>query len=538
LVIGIFRTAPIGLPGEWTLSEIGVVATEEATYTALANSAVYATATTLLATASGSLFAFLATRTTVHLRSFLTPIMLLALAMPTLLYAISWSMLANPAVGVLNVPFKEVFGIAPLNAETWPGLVLVQSLKLTSFSYMLLLGPFATMNRSYEEASLVAGASRLGTLLRIDLPVLAPAIFGVVIILLVFGLGAFDVPQLLGGPAGVTVLSTRIYQLIGATSPPRYAAAAALALFMVAALFVLLAVQWRVTRGRQYVTITGKSYSAARWNLGKWSAVGSLAIVAYGIAALVLPAAQVVLTALQPALGLNERLGLGNFEIVLADPRTPAAIQVTILLAVTSGFAAMALATVLGYIARRTTGGARTYITMATLLPIAMPGVVLAVGILWAYIMTPGLRELYGTVWLAVIALIVGLVPIASRASHGALVQVGRELEEAAEVAGASRMRVLFDVVLRSILPSFVAGWVVAAIIAAGTLDVPLLLLPAGDPNVAVLAYALIYSAGFPTRASALLVILLLVIAAIGIAYLGVAEAFKRSSRGPARIRR
>jgi iron(III) transport system permease protein len=111
-------------------------------------------------------------------------------------------------------------------------------------------------------------------------------------------------------------------------------------------------------------------------------------------------------------------------------------------------------------------------------------------------------------------------MPIASRAVRGALAQLARELEEAASVSGASSARVLVDIVLRLTSRSFAAGWLVTAVIAAGSLDVPLMLLPSTRPNVAVLVYTHIIS-GVPTQASALLVLLL--VAIIGVALLYVA---------------
>lgn len=443
--------------------------------------------------------------------------MLLVLTLPTLLYAVSWDLLANPQVGILNEPFDAVLGASPLNAESWLGMIVVQSLKLSSFCYFMLLGPFATMNRSYEEASLVSGAGRLRTLLAIDLPVLAPAIFGVVIVVAVFGLGAFDIPQILGDPAGIETLSTQVFQFITGQTPPRYAAASALALFMVVALVLLVAIQWRFTGARDFVTVTGKSYTAERWDLGRVGHAIAAAIVLFALVALVLPGVQVVLTSLQTVLGVNDNLTFRNFEAVLDDVRTGGAFRLTFWLALGGGFATMAIATLMAYAARRAGRGVSRYGDIVTLAPIVMPGVVLSVGLLWAYITVPGLRQLYGTVWLCLIGMVIAVMPVASRAAGGAVAQIGRELEEAAETSGASPARVLRQIVMPLVSRSFLAGWLVCGVIIAGMLDVPLMLLPGSDPNVAVMVYGLIYSSGLPTQASALLVLLMALIAAIGL---------------------
>lgn len=519
LLVGIFRTEPPGQGGTWTLHELGDAFGAAKTYTALGNSLLFTLSTTLLATLIGACFAFVATRTTVPLRQLITPVMLLVLALPTLLYAVSWDILANPEVGMLNKPFKAVFDVAPLKAESWGGIIFVQALKLSSFCYFMLLAPFATMNRSYEEASLVCGASRLRTLFRIDLPVVAPAIFGVISICSVFGLGAFDIPQILGNPAGIEMLSTQIYQFITGVTPPRYAAASAYALFMILALLIFVAVQWRFSRGRSFVTVTGKSYSLTRWDLGKARWIVTFLILLFTALALVLPGIQVFLTSLQPVLGVNKNLSFHNFTAVLDDPRTAGAFRLTVYLAVGAGFAAMAIAMLLGYIGRRSGRFVERYFQLTMLAPIVVPGVVLAVGLLWAYITLPVAQDLYGTVWLTVIGLVVVVMPIAASAAASALQQIGKELEEAAQTSGASASRVLRQIVVPLASKSFLAGWLVCGVIIAGVLDVPLLLLPGGSPNVSTMVYGLLYSSALPTQASAMLVLLMGVIAAFGIAY-------------------
>lgn len=519
LLVGIFRSAPPGQGGTWTLNELTAAMGEAKTYSSLKNSLIYTVGGTALATFLGAFFAFIATRTEIRLRSVITPVMLLVLILPTLMYAISWSFLANPSVGVLNEPFKLIFGSAPLNAQTWLGLILVQALKLSSFAYFLLLGPFSTMNRSYEEAAMTSGASRLRSVISIDLPILTPAIAGVVIVLAVFGIGAFDIPQILGSPAGIETLSTRMYVFVVGQTPPRYAAASALALFMVVALVVLLVFQKVAMRGSSYVTVTGKSYKMDRWDIGKWSLPCTVVVVLFSLVALILPAGQVILTALQPTVGVMDNLSFDNFTRVLEDPRVPGAFSLTVWLGLGAGFAAMAIAMVIAYVGRRRGGKVQTYLDFASMAPIVMPGVVLSVGLLWAYITFPVLRELYGTVWLCVIGMVVVAMPIASRAAFAALSQIAPELEEAAATAGASPRKVMSSVLGPLVFNSFISGWLVCGVIIVGVLDVPLLLLPATDPNVATLVYGTLNSAGLPSQAAAMLVLLMGVILAIGVAY-------------------
>ncbi|HWK67279.1 MAG TPA: iron ABC transporter permease [Rhizobiaceae bacterium] len=517
VVVSMFSTTRPGVVGDWTIENVRTVLTASATYTAVLNSMIFATVTTVAGTILAMGFAFIATRTTVPLRRLLTPAMLLLFAAPNMLYAVSWALLADPVGGALNHGLLYLgAGMGAFNVYSWPGLLLVHTLKISSFCYLLLLPAFHNMNRSFEEASLVAGATRLQTFLRIDIPLLLPAIIGVVMVGTVFGLGAFDVPQILGGLAGVPVLSTEIYKKLNYSFPPDYPGASALCLFLVVGLAAMVAVQWRLLRKNNFVTVTGKSFKNDRWNIGRfWNVVGAIVILLFVLVALVLPGAQLVLTSFQPSVGVYT-LTLSNFRMVFADPQAPNAFFVTAVIAILGGFAAMALATLIGFVSRGAPMWMARLLESATLIPIVMPGVVLAVGLLWAYVSVPGLRQLYGSFWFAFIGLVILIMPIASRAVQGALLQISGDLEDAAAISGASSTRVLLDIVLRLMQGSFLAGWLVTAIIASGTLDIPLMLLPPTSPNVAVLAYGYMNSA-LMSQTSAVLVLLLAGIAGSGI---------------------
>lgn len=510
--VGIFRSAAPGAQGDWTLGAVRSVYGARSTYGYLWNSLVYAVATTLLATSMGALFAFLAARSNVRGRGLLTPVMLLVFASPNLFYAISWSLLADPGAGLLNVAVRAVTrpDYTLFNAYTWAGLIVVQALKLTGFCYLLLLGPFQGMNRSFEEASLIAGAGRLSTVLRVTLPLMTPALFGVTIVGVVFGLGTFDIPQILGALANIDFLSTEIFKSISFEVPPDYARASALSLFVMLVLALLLALQWRVLKAGRFVTVTGKTNRQDVWDLGRWRYLGTTAILLFTLFALLLPVVQLVLTSLQPTIGVY-RFSLANYEAVLRDRQTAQAFRMTGLLAVLGGLLAMLLAALLGHVGRRAPRWIERFLDTATLVPIVMPGVSLAVGLLWAYVSVPGLRAMYGSFWLALIGILVAVMPMASRAVRGALAQIARDLEEAAAISGASPVRVLWDIVIRLMSRSFLAGWLVTAVIAAGMLDVPIMLLSSLRPTVSIQVYTLLL-AGAPTQACALLLLLLLAV--------------------------
>lgn len=515
LVVGAFRNTDPSLPAEWGFRGFAAYA-EPATWIALRNSVILAGSTTLIATAAALLMAFLVTRTRTPLRRLVTPAMVLVVALPPLFYAISWGMLGNARIGLLNTTFQDLTGAeGPLfDVNSWAGLILVISIKATAFSYMLLLGPFMALDRSFEEASQIAGAGRLRTLLRIDLPVLAPAVTGVLILNFVIGLEFFDVPLFLGVPAGIRVFSTQIYGMIKDQTPAEYGGASALSLLLVVVVLVLVAVQWRVLGKRKFTTVSGKSHRTDPWDVGGWRFVGTAFVVVFVLLALVAPLVQLVLGSLQPFFGARGgELSLTHYEAVFSDDETLLAIRSTLLVSVVGGLLAMALALLVAYAIAHSDSRLRRVVEALTWLPWAVPGVVLSLAIAWAYVSVPGLRELYATIWIVLIGLVIAAVPIASRSAQSAIGQLGRELEEASRIGGARPLRMFFDVILPLILPSFLAGWFLVAIVISGNLAVPILLTSPDNVTVPIVVFEL-YTDGDTAKAAALFVVVLALLSA------------------------
>ncbi|UED83252.1 ABC transporter permease [Streptomyces profundus] len=522
LAVGAFRNTDPSLPAAWSFDGFHSAYADGETYRTLRDSLLLALVCATLSTALALYLAFVVARTRAPLRRLVTPMMAVSLAMPPLFFALSWGMLGNAEVGLINKALGWVVGgdVSLVDVNSWAGLVLVISLKMTSFAYLLLLGPFRALDRGLEEAAQVSGSGRLRTFLTVDVPVLAPAITGVFILGFVVGLESFDVPLLLGLPAGINVISTRIYGMINDQTPADYGGASAISLLLVVVVILLVTVQWRVLGRRRFTTVTGKGYRTAPWDIGRWRLAGTAVIVGYLLLAVLLPVVQLVLGALQPYFGAYGRYSFDNISFVINDPILSEAIRATLLISATSGLAAALLAAVISYQVARSTSRLRRLLDLATWLPWAVPGVVLSLAMAWAYISVPGLSGLYGTVWLVGIGLVVAAVPVASRATQGAIAQLGVELEESARTSGAGPTRTFFGIVLRLIAPSFAAAWFVAAITISGNLAVPSLLSSLRNQTVPIQVFRL-YSKGETAQAGALLLVMMAVLfAGLGVLWL------------------
>lgn len=509
LVVGAFRNGAPSMPADWGFEAFAVYG-DPSTWKTLANSLFLAISVSTLGTIGGALLALLVARTDVLLRRIVTPAIVLIVALPPLFFAISWGQLGNPRIGVVNelarVPWGEGFTL--FNVNSWEGMIFVIVLKIMAFAYMLLLGPFMSLDRNLEEASQIAGAGRLRTFLRIDVPLIAPSLTGVFILLFVVGLEMFDIPLLFGRPAGIEVFATQIYGSIRDDIPPDYGGASALSMLLFAVVIALVLVQWKVLGDRKFTTITGKSYRNEPWALGKWGWVASAFIVVYLLLALVAPLAQLIVSSLQTVAGVNGDFSLINYESILTNPTTAGALVSTVTVSVVGGFITMALAMAISYaVARNRTRGWKA-LELATWLPWAAPGIVLALGVAWAYVSVPGLRLLFGTIWLVMIGLIIGAMPIASRSTDAALGQVHPELEEAARISGARPVRRFVDILIPLISPAFVAGWFTVAIVISGNLAIPVLLSGPDTKTVPLLVFEL-FTNGSTGQASALFVLVL-----------------------------
>lgn len=514
LLTGAFRDgSPFFGSAGWSLQGFADAYGSSESAAAIRNSVFLALCTAVLGTGFGFLFAWTATRTSVRFARLLTPIMVVTVALPSLFIALSWAVLANGEVGTINTAWRSLSGSHGTLVEVygWPGLVGLSLIKPIAVAYLLFLGPCLSLSREVEEASVLTGTSVMRTLVKITVPLMAPTIIAVSVINLIIGLEAFDIPALIASPAGIPLLSTEVYRHIHEHIPANYPAASALSLGIAMVVLVLVAFRWRLVSKRSYATVTGKSKTKQRWDVGRrWSAILSTMILVYAVLALILPLVQLVVGSFQPLFGSFRRFDTSNYEKVFANSDAMSSIARSLVIGVGGGLLAMLFTVAVAYAVRHAGGKFSTRVLdMATWLPAALPGIVLGLALSWAYLLVPVLRPLYGTPGMLVIALMIAGMPLAARASEGALVSIHRELEESARVSGASRIRTVRDVLGPLITPSFLAGWLLTSLYVAGRLDVPVLLTTPGNRLAVVSVYEL-FSNGRTGEAAAVLCLLLL----------------------------
>jgi iron(III) transport system permease protein len=338
-------------------------------------------------------------------------------------------------------------------------VVFVASLAYAPVPFLLIAAALRAMDPSLEDSARVHGASLQFAFSRVTLPLMLPSALGALVLVFVQAMGLFSIPAVLGVPGGFTVIATEIYRLLN-TYPPRLGQAAAwgLVLLLITLLAVLL--QNRLLAKRSFVTITGKAFRPRRIATGRvrWLLAGFVRV--YIGLAVALPVATLIWASLVNFLTTDPALmafDLRHFSYVLITyPKALLAARNSLLLGVVTASLIVVLSLGAGWVAvRGRTLGAKAveYLAMA---PLAIPSIVLALGVLWTYAGLD-LLPIYGTIAILLVAYLAHFLPFGVRAVSGALRQLHPELEDAARVSGAGLLHTLRRVVFPLTRPTLAA---------------------------------------------------------------------------------
>jgi iron(III) transport system permease protein len=460
----------------------------------------------------GLALAWLVERSDLPGREALRGLVLLPMATPPILLAIAWAMLLSPRNGVINQLLMSTFALpqAPLDIYTLPGMVFVQGLALVPTAYLFLSPAFANMDPSLEEAAVVAGGSTFAVIRRVILPILWPPILSAAIFLLIVSLVVFDVPGALGTPARVFVLSSQIYYLI-AHSPaglPLYGQVSALAmLFLVILLALGFAYHHLTRRAQRYRTVTGKGFRPRAFALGRGRPLAIAAIALYFLLSVIAPLLILLWMSLMPyQAGVSwaalELITLDNHLDFLRNTRVLAATRNSLVIAVLAATVVALLSLLISWLTTRLRVPGRQALDVLAFIPIAIPGVMIGVALVYVYITLGAVVPIYGTIWIIAIAYITQYLPFGTRATSGVMMQLHPELEEAAATSGAGRWRILARITFPLVWPAFAAVWIWVLAHALRELSSALLLQGRDNAVIPTLLWDY-WSGGEPNRTAA-----------------------------------
>ncbi len=302
----------------------------------------------------------------------------------------------------------------------------------------------------------------------------------------------FGPQAFLGLPAQITFLPTRIYGVIGAY-PPRWSEASALSLALVLLTAVGLLLQRGYLERRSHTTVGGRGLRIEPTRLGnwKWPLLGFCGAVVF------LSAVAPVVVLVVAAFSRSWIAGLvpGNFtlehfkEALVSNQIAGRGIFNSFRLAAVAGICATLVGAAVAYIDLRTRARGRRLLDYLAILPLGLPGTVMAVGVLLAFIRPP--FAIYGTIWILLVAYVARFVPLAARSANATLRQIDPSLEEAARISGASRLGAMWHVLLPLSRSGLAVAFLLVFIPALSELSATILLYTGGTETIAVAIYRL-----------------------------------------------
>jgi len=514
---GIFGTAS----AIYTLGNYRELLTDPFVLQVIKNTLVFAVSSTLVALVIGLPIAWLVERTTLSGKTLVYTLMTLGLLIPGIYTAMGWTLIAHPRIGILNRWLVDLFALesGPINIATPIGMGFVQGLSLASLAFILTAQMFRAMNPSLEEAAKVHGMGFGGIFRRITLPLAMPGILAAVIYIVTIGLATFDIPAILGLGNRVYMLSTFIYLKVHpqGSGLPEYGITGAVGVFMIVIAGLLTLWYGQVLRqGHRFEVVTGKGYRPALLDLGGWSVAGWAFIALYAFMSKLLPLLMIAYAALTPYFAppsweMMRRLSLVHFlqmdwELVLRGMKnTITLVMVVPLLVVVFAFC-------ISWLVVRSRQRARYILEFGAFLPHALPEVILAIGaLLLALFVLGDVVPLYGSVWLIALVYVVARLAFATRAMNGSLLQVHKELEEAAFVAGLSNFRTAWRILLPLVRPAVMSVWIWTALLVYRELTVSVFLTVQDNITLPAVIWSYWYAGGI-NKASAVTLLMTLVL--------------------------
>ena len=458
---------------------------------ALLNSLVACAGGTAMAVLVGLAFAWIVVRTDTPCKGLIAATGMLPLFVPPLVGGVAWAIIGSPKTGLLNIIAAKAGLAWRIDLYSMTGIIFVFGMYYAPYVYMFTSSALKNMDPSLEEAAEMSGAGPVRTLLTVTFPLILPAIVSGMLLSFIVMLGIYGIPAVLGTPAKIPVLTTYIYTLT-AWSPPLYSTAAAVAILLMIVTGVLVWLQNRVISGRNFTTVAGKAFRPRALRLGPWRFLTLALAVVYLVVVVILPSLALAVAALRKFLFVRDlaslfdpaQYSLIHFDRLLSNPQTTQALINTLEVGLATAVVGGVLSFAIGYTVVRTRVPGRRLVDMIATIPVAIPGLVIGVAYLWAWIGLPG--GLYGTIWILALAFVARFIPDTVKALSTSLMQIHRELEEAAWISGRSMLSTIVTIVLPLARPGVVAAMTLLFILSTRELGSSLFLYSTGSMVMSV----------------------------------------------------
>jgi iron(III) transport system permease protein len=530
LLVAAFTDSPPrpGEPlGNFTLSNLGSLF-ESGSRSALVNTIIIGVCATTLALLIGASLAWIAARTDVPMRGFVQLAAIMPMFTSSLVGALAWSLLGSPEQGYLNVVLRGMGLPDFINIYSLPGIIFVAGVYYSPYAFLLVHAALTLMNPELEEAAYVHGARFRDVITKVTLKLAMPALLGAGTLTLVMITENFPIPQVLGAPQGIQTMPTQIYHLMSmAPSHPNEASAAGAGLLVLTG--VLVYVQRRVLASRDFTTVSGKGFKPTRQKLGPWRWPALLLAGGYAVVAVVLPLFALMQSAFRnnpytrdvAAMFRPESFTSQNFERVLFSEGLRSSLINSLLIGLGTAVVGGSIYLLIGYYVHRVKGpGSRTF-SYVSMWPAAVPALVIGLGFLWSWSRVP---IIYGTLAIMILGFVGHLLPQGFQSISSSLIQVHNDLEESAQVSGASRLRAAWEILMPLIRTGVVSTMLLLVILSMREISVAIFLFTSSTQPLSVLIYNTWESGRLPpvTAMSLIYIAVLVVLTMISRRWFGV----------------
>jgi iron(III) transport system permease protein len=497
LVLGSFSLAE--LPTDISLSNLGFENYEEVwwdpdTYKVLNNTVIYTTGATAFGITVASVLAWLVERTNIPGKLWIYAGVPMTLAMPGMLQAMAWVLLLSPRIGFLNRWSQSLFGLeqAPLNIYSLEGMIFIEGLRLVPTAFLMLVPLLRAMDPALEEAAAMSGANPRATLRKVTLRLMLPGMLAVLIYQAMTALEVFEVPGILGLPSGIYVFSTKIYSILHSVSTlPAYGQANALAIIYV---FIAIGATYLYARvishSERFTIITGKGYRPRELELGRWrwcafSLVGLFLLFSIILPFLVLLFVSFLPYLQQPNWAAFQSMSLEHYETLWLAPMIATVMKNTVLMVVITSTLTVVVSFFISLVIVRSKFWGRRILDQLAFMPHAIPGIVMGLAFLWMFLQMGKYGiPLHGGIWAISLAFTIGFMAYGTRSMNAAILQIHKDLEEAAQVSGARQWRTMWRIFYPLMLPTFVGVWIWAMLHAVRQAGKPLILYEGAENQV------------------------------------------------------
>jgi len=503
MVYGTLKSTPPGEPSPLSLANYARMFSSDWFWIELGHTLWIAVGGTILGVFLGVSMAWIVTRTDTPGVGKLEIPLIVPFFLSPFIGALAWTGLASGDYGLINGWFDFLFGVRPFEIFSPWGIIWVMGLYYSPYAFLIVSGTLRNMDPTLEEAAQSTGANKLQTMLRVTLPLMAPGILASALLIFVAAAEQFGIPSVLGLNQRWFVLTTRIFYLLQ-EYPLDYSMGATVAMVMLLFTGGMVFLRNRLMKGKEFVTVGGKSFRPHVIPLGRWRYFALGYLLSYILLAVVLPFGTFIAISFFKFWSLHPKLKyltLENWRFILFEyPTTWTAVQNSVFLAVVGAAIAVLISAVVAWVVVRTKAVGRNFLDTVATLPIAVPGLILGVAYMWAWIRSP--IPIYGTIWILMIAYVSRFIPYSLRSVESTLRQIDKGLEESADIAGASWLRSFRSVSLPLLKPGLVAGYILLFVTFMRELSCSILLYSSGSEVLSVTMFDLWHDGMFPNLAA------------------------------------